>query len=142
MSQLTRPNSHESTSSVLAIDLPATAENVMLVRQALDGAVRGLGASQRTSDDMKLAVTEACSNVVKYAYAEPGDIRIELSVDGELVLLTVSDTGTWQEPPAEADIEQSGMGIPLMEAVSASFELTTGKAGTRVAMTFPIEGAE
>lgn len=140
MSQLTRPNSQESTSSVLAIDLPATAENVMLVRQTLDGAIRGLGASQRTADDMKLAVTEACSNVVKYAYTDSGDIQIELSVDGELVLLVVSDSGNWREPATDADIEQSGMGIPLMEAVSTSFELTTGDNGTKVAMSFPLEG--
>lgn len=143
MSQLTRPDSPKSTSSVLALSLPAVAENVMLVRQALDGAAHGLGVDRRTADDIKLAVTEACSNVVKYAYPEQGEIHVELSVDGgEFVLLTISDKGIWRKPPVEINLEESGMGIPLMEAVSSSFELTTGQGGTVVTMTFPINGAD
>ena len=63
--------------SAVRLRLVALPENVMLVRQALDGAARELGASTEVIDDLKLAVTEACSNVVKYAYREsPGDLEV------------------------------------------------------------------
>ena len=142
MSQMTKSHSEEGTSEVLALSLPAAAENVMLVRQALDGAVRGLGASERIADDIKLAVTEACSNVVKYAYtSEVGRIVVELARNNDSVALVVADEGTWRPPDPSLGIEKSGMGIPLMEAVSTSFDLQSGDTGTRVAMTFALDGS-
>jgi serine/threonine-protein kinase RsbW len=141
MSQLTTSHSQEGTSAVLAITLPAVAENVMLVRQALDGAVRSLGGNERTSDDVKLAVTEACSNIVKYAYGDSvGPMLVELGIDGSTLMLVANDSGFWRERASDVNVEESGMGIPLMEAVSASFELVTGDGGTRVTMSFPLIG--
>ena len=63
--------------SAIRLRLIALPENVMLVRQALDGAARELGASHELIEDLKLAVTEACSNVVKYAYrGAPGNLEV------------------------------------------------------------------
>jgi serine/threonine-protein kinase RsbW len=122
----------------LTLRLDAFAENLMLVRQAVDGAAREIGASQAVIDDLKLAVTEACSNVVRYAYrGRPGELSVEFEpLDGGFAV-RVSDRGTWLDRDGEA--EAGGLGIPLMEAVTRSFEIATDGAGTQVRLEFPLE---
>ena len=51
------------------LDIPARAEYVVLGRLALSGFLRGCeGFSDDAVADLKLALTEACSNSVRHAY--------------------------------------------------------------------------
>ncbi|MFY9469713.1 MAG: ATP-binding protein [Solirubrobacterales bacterium] len=121
----------------LLIRLEARAENVMLVRQAIEGAVREIGADPTVVDDIKLAVTEACSNVVKYAYgAGAGEMEIALTSDEHSIAVTIRDFGEWREHDATGDIELSGMGIPLMKAVTSHHDVLRTPDGTQVALEF------
>jgi serine/threonine-protein kinase RsbW len=52
------------------LTLPATAENVMVVRQAIAGLGEALGLPAQRIADLKTVVTEACNNVVLHAYDE------------------------------------------------------------------------
>lgn len=125
----------------VAMTLDARAENVVLVRQALEGAARKLGAEGRTLDDIKLAVTEACSNVVKYAYRQnTGSMTAGMSGANDAITVTVIDEGTWQERDESGGLEASGMGIPLMEAVTRSCEIETDESGTTIRMEFDLAG--
>ena len=54
----------------LEITLPARAENVAVVRHAVGGLGEVLEVDDQTLSDIKLAVTEACTNVVVHAYPE------------------------------------------------------------------------
>ena len=54
----------------LQLHLPARAENVAVIRHALGGLGDALGLDPGDLADMKLAVTEACTNVVMHAYPE------------------------------------------------------------------------
>lgn len=125
--------------SAMRLRLSAEAENVMLVRQAVDGAAREIGASTDVIDDLKLAVTEACSNVVKYAYRE-GDGEMEISVDpgGAGFIVIVRDRGSWLERVSGIG-DAGGLGIPLMEAVTRSCDIATDGQGTTVTLEFPLE---
>ena len=125
-----------------AIRLDARADHLMLVRQAIEGAVQPLGASPDLVNDIKLAVTEACSNVVKYAYAdETGPMHITLNRLGpDDIQIVVRDFGKWRDrgdPPPE---EISGMGIPLIKSVASDQEISRSDAGTEVSMTFALNG--
>ncbi|MFY9264722.1 MAG: ATP-binding protein [Solirubrobacterales bacterium] len=121
----------------LLIRLEARAENVMLVRQAIEGAVREIGADPTVIDDIKLAVTEACSNVVKYAYdAGIGEMEIALTSDQSSIAVTIEDFGEWREHDTADDIELSGMGIPLMKAVTSRHSMLRTAGGTQVALEF------
>jgi serine/threonine-protein kinase RsbW len=122
----------------------ALPENVMLVRQALDGAARELGADTAIVEDLKLAVTEACSNVVKYAYRDSsGALEVTLDPVETGFSVVVRDDGTWLERAA-GDGEAGGLGIPLMEAVTRRFEISSSEDGTTVRLDFPLnrESAE
>lgn len=125
--------------SAVRLRLMAVAENVMLVRQAVDGAARQIGASEDVINDLKLAVTEACSNVVKYAYRD-GIGEMEICVDrGEAgFVVIVRDRGSWLERASENG-GAGGLGIPLMEAVTRSCNIESDGQGTTVTLEFPLE---
>lgn len=123
--------------AAMRICLDARAECLLVVRQAIEGAATAHGIGGQLLDDLKLAATEASSNVVKYAYPNgDGKLWVEFDVDEREVRLAVCDTGEWREPAQPVDPEQSGMGIPLMEAVADSATLDTDGDGTRVVMAF------
>jgi serine/threonine-protein kinase RsbW len=124
--------------SAVRLRLDALAENLMLVRQAADGVARQFGASEEVVDDLKLAVTEACSNVVKYAYrGEVGDLEICIDPIEDGFVVAVNDSGTWLDR-AEGDDDGGGLGIALMEAVTTECEIVTDANGTRVRLEFPL----
>jgi anti-sigma regulatory factor (Ser/Thr protein kinase) len=130
-----------SAAAAVALQLDARPANVLLVRQAVEGAAREFGAGDALLDDIKLAVSEACSNVVKYAYeGDPGPLRVEMSAEDTKLRVTVRDFGKWlqpTEPPAE---EPSGMGIPLIESVTLSHLIQQHADGTEVLMVFGLNG--
>ena len=69
----------------LDLTLPARAENVIVVRQAIAGLGEALGMPDERVDDLKTVVTEACNNVVVHAYdGGPGPMTISASADDEL----------------------------------------------------------
>lgn len=125
--------------SALRLRLDAVPENVMLVRQALDGAARELGADTAVVEDLKLAVTEACSNVVKYAYRDsPGNLDVSLDPVDSGFTVSVHDGGTWLARSEDEDAA-GGLGIPLMEAVTRDFEIASDDRGTTVRLEFALE---
>lgn len=125
------------TKAALRLRLDATAECLLVVRQAIEGAAKAQNIDGQLLDDLKLAATEACSNVVKYAYPESaGKLWVEFDADSREARLAVCDSGTWREPSPSGNIEQSGMGLPLIEAITSKCEIDHDESGTRVVMTF------
>nr|MBA3718609.1 ATP-binding protein [Actinomycetota bacterium] len=50
------------------LSLPARSENLGEVRRAVTNFAASLGLDDNTLADLRLAVNEACSNVVRHAY--------------------------------------------------------------------------
>jgi anti-sigma regulatory factor (Ser/Thr protein kinase) len=88
--------------------------------------------------DMKMAVTEACTNVVVHAYDDDGTLEVEMLTGEDGLTIVVRDQGTGIQPrPAEAGTPALGLGLPLIAALSDAFELRgSAGAGTEVRMTF------
>ncbi len=79
-------------------------------RDLIDRACREHPAvDQQTCYDLKLAVEEACTNVITHGYAgmNPGSVMLALEFDQEQVLVTLTDFGHPFEPyePAAPDVE-------------------------------------
>jgi serine/threonine-protein kinase RsbW len=119
--------------------MPARPEGVAVVRQALAGMADALDFDAAVLADMKMAVSEACTNVVVHAYeGEAGTLEVEMHAGETGLTIVVRDHGAGIQPrPARAEPPALGLGLPLIAALSDSFELrgSTGR-GTEVRMTF------
>ena len=121
------------------LTMPARPEGVGVVRQALAGMADALDFEASVLADMKMAVTEACTNVVVHAYdADSGVLEVEMSATDQGLTIVVRDHGSGIQPrPAQSEPPALGLGLPLIAALSDAFELR-GSAGhgTEVRMTF------
>lgn len=107
----------------MQLALPARAENIAIVRHAIGalGDVHALGA--QTLSDIRLAVTEACTNVVVHAYPDGGGGPMEVLVTlaGDELRVVVRDEGRGLGPRPESP--GLGLGLPLIASLAESVEL-------------------
>jgi serine/threonine-protein kinase RsbW len=124
-------------SSDVRLTLPARPENVAVIRHVLGAFAEALQLPAGLVEDMRLAVTEACTNVVRHAYhdGEPGPIDVVIRPNGDKLDLIVSDRGAGIGP--SPDLAGPGLGLPLIAAIADEVELQpVPGGGSRVAMTF------
>ncbi len=127
---------------IVHLDLPARPEGVGVVRQALVGVADGLAIDGGILSDAKMAVTEACTNAVVHAYEDDlGRLDVEMYADQEQFTVVVRDRGVGIAPrPARSSSTALGLGLPLIAALSDSFEVRGGPGqGTEVRMSFSYE---
>jgi anti-sigma regulatory factor (Ser/Thr protein kinase) len=122
------------------LTLPARAENVAVVRHALGGLGEALELDPQTLSDVKLAVTEACTNVVVHAYAgDDGPMEVAATVEDGVLRVTVRDEGLGIVP--RPDSPGLGLGLPLIATLTESLELgQSADDRTEVAMVFRLDG--
>jgi serine/threonine-protein kinase RsbW len=113
----------ESPAEAVRLQIPAKAEYITLCRLALSGMSSLGGLSGETLADLKLALTEACSNSVRHAYGDgAGTVDILYELHEDQVVIEVSDDGRGFAPEDEAtapeDLSESGLGIAIIRALS------------------------
>ncbi len=129
--------------------IPARSAYLSLVRLVVDAAVATLaprlGAAKR--DDLKVAVTEACSNAIDAHRAAWGDgpVYVRCNLGEEAVSVEVVDQGAGFDPdrvetlPAATDPRrlrhESGLGIPLMRTLADDVAFLPSPGGTCVRLT-------
>jgi serine/threonine-protein kinase RsbW len=123
----------------LVLTLPARAENVAVVRHAFGGLGDALDIEEQVLADVKLAVTEACTNVVVHAYSGgDGPLEIAASVRDGRLSIAVRDEGRGMLP--RPDSPGLGLGLPLIATLAETLELgRSGDDRTEVRMTFLLE---
>src|SRR6185312_7978907 len=80
-------------SSDVRLTLPSRPENVAVIRHVLGAFAEALRLPPDLVEDMRLAVTEACTNVVRHAYDddELGTIDVVIRPSGDRLELIVAD---------------------------------------------------
>jgi anti-sigma regulatory factor (Ser/Thr protein kinase) len=119
------------------LTLPARPENVAVVRHVLGAFAEALRLPGPVVEDMRLAVTEACTNVVRHAYderGEPGPLEIVIRPVGDMIDVIVSDRGRGLAP--SPDRAGPGLGMSLIAALTHKLEVQQAAAGSRLAMSF------
>lgn len=120
-----------------ALILPARAEFVSVVRHVLGGVSEGWEIDRHDLDDVQIAVTEACANVVMHAYRDgpAGSMEIRGALEGGRIVITVRDRGPGVLP--HADSAGLGMGIALIGALTERLEFGYAEDGSHeVRMAF------
>lgn len=134
---------------LISLDIPARGEFVVLCRLALAGLLRDRGFSDDAVADLKLAITEACTNSIRHAYRDEqggvGQVHVSYEVTDDRVVLVVQDRGVGFEgdgepQPARADDDplptEGGMGISIIRAVVDEFQIERPPSGgTRLILT-------
>lgn len=123
------------------MELPAKAENVGLLRAQASARAADLGMSDAGLADLKTVVSEACANVVHYAYDEDveGSVEVELVREGERLNVFVRDRGGGIRPRPEIDVPSMKLGLALIGALSQRFHLSSEAGrGTELKIVLPL----
>jgi serine/threonine-protein kinase RsbW len=124
--------------AAVRLELPARAENVAVVRQAVAGVASVLGMEDPVLADVKMAVSEACANVVVHAYEDgDGGMEVELRPGHATLTVVVRDHGRGVRPRLHPEGSNLGLGLPLMASLCDEFEVRNRDGtGTEVRMAF------
>jgi len=117
----------------IRLTIPAKPEYITLGRLALTGIarLRAEPLRQEVLGDLKLALTEACTNSVRHAYGDgEGTVEILYEIYDDRLVVEVVDEGEGFDPPAdpsraldEDELSEGGLGIAIIEALADEFEI-------------------
>jgi serine/threonine-protein kinase RsbW len=105
----------------VSLCLPREEETVAIVRDIAVTALMRLGVTEDCAEDIRLALSEACTNVVEHSEADD-EYEVQLRVDERICEVRVVDTGRGFDAsalptdPAPSDSPR-GRGISLMHAL-------------------------
>jgi serine/threonine-protein kinase RsbW len=116
------------------LTIPAKPEYITLGRLALTGISRLRPLDEETLGDLKLALTEACSNSVRHAYADgEGTVEIRYVLHPDRLVIEVVDDGEGFDPSAEReegdDLVEGGLGIAIIRSIADELEIGAGEGG-------------
>ena len=131
----------EPSGSSLHRSVPAIPQAVTALRRAAGQFATGLGAGDSVVDGVRLAVSEAVTNVILHAYPdreEPGPVELTAALDGAELLVTVRDEGTGMSP--RIDSPGLGLGLPLVGRIASRVDISASVGGgTLVSMCFSLD---
>jgi serine/threonine-protein kinase RsbW len=125
----------------MELALSARAENIAIVRHALGGFGEAFSMPEDKLADIRLAVTEACANVVVHAYPDGtnGPMEVLAGFDDGALTVLVRDWGHGIRP--RPDSPGLGLGLSLIAALAETVQLGHGEEEhTEVRMTFSLDG--
>jgi serine/threonine-protein kinase RsbW len=126
------------------LTIPAKPEYITLSRLALTGLSRVRPLPEDTLADLKLALTEACSNSVRHAYGDrEGHVQISFELSEDRLVVEVSDDGTGFNPDGGtrngergADLAEGGLGIAIIRSIADEFEIGAPEHGVGSRLRF------
>ena len=124
-------------SSDVRLTLPARPDSLAVIRHVLGAFAEALTLPADLVEDIRLAVTEACTNVVRHAYDDDacGTIDVVMRPSHQRLEVTVSDRGRGMSP--SPDLQGPGLGLPMIAALADNVELQQAPPlGSRLRMTF------
>jgi serine/threonine-protein kinase RsbW len=115
--------------------IPAKPEYITLGRLALTGIGRLHDLPEDVLGDLKLALTEACTNSVRHAYDNgEGAVEILYELRSDRLTVEVRDEGPGFTPPDrelgdQDDLSEGGLGIAIIRALTDEFDLSDRDGG-------------
>jgi anti-sigma regulatory factor (Ser/Thr protein kinase) len=127
---------------ILQLVLPADARLLPRTRRAIAEYLCEVGASREHTDDVILALDEACANVVRHAFPDGRDatFRVVAEISDDAVDMSVEDEGVGFNPD-EVDLRDGngtgGRGLHMIRQLMTSVDVrspTERGVGTRLHM--------
>ena len=143
------------TTQVVSLTIPAEARWLVLCRLVLTGLCDANGVNGETVADLKLAVTEACSNSVRHAYGNTsGMVTVRYELDASSLFVEVADAGQGfafdrplpeiQEPASLEsldDLREDEMGLAIIQSLVDELDIgaASNGRGTRIAFRMSLD---
>ncbi|ADU28633.1 anti-sigma B factor RsbW [Evansella cellulosilytica] len=134
----------------IQMKIPAKPEYVGVVRLTVSGIANRIGCSYDDIEDIKIAVAEACTNVVEHAYKDTASdptILFSCSIFEDRLELAITDRGGEVDVskfqngkgPVNADqpvgdLKEGGLGLFLIETLMDKVEISS-TSGVTIVMT-------
>ena len=121
--------------------LPANQEYVSLARLTIASVASSMGFSIGDVEDLKVAVSEACTNAISYCTLPDATYDLSYGVGEQELTIMVTDTGMGFDPdlvklPGEGeDSFESGFGIFIIRTLMDTVEIVSKNGvGTSITM--------
>lgn len=119
----------------VVLRMPATVDSLPVIRQVATGVAAACGMDEERLEDVRVAVTEACTNAVHHAYqGEPGVLTLAAWLAAGDLLLSVRDRG--RGIPEGDDPE--ALGLLVVRALADDVGIRSGAHGTELTMRFAV----
>lgn len=133
--------------TIIGLSLPAKSEYLNIVRLTLYGIASNIGFSFEQIEDMKVALGEACNNVILHAYKDncSGVLNLEFEIEENGLRIHAKDEGVGfdyekmgnQSPTMHDkkvnDMTVGGLGIFMMHALMDNVQVSNNN-GTEVTL--------
>lgn len=127
------------TCETIKMEIPANPDYVSILRLTTSGIANKLGFSMDDIEDMKVAVSEACTNAVKHSEDNKVNITFNLLENGIEVEIQDNGKGYDVDSIAVPDLsnpKESGLGLFIIEALMDDVKIESkGNQGTTIKMT-------
>lgn len=107
----------------VSLSLPRDAASVSVTRRVLRCALAGLGVCEEVRDDVELALSEACGNVISHAETSD-EYEVNVRIEQDTCVIEVVDTGRGYDGAALAAVAapeltaEQGRGLLLIKALT------------------------
>ena len=115
-----------------SLQLPREEASVPLVRRICGDALDCLGVERACVEDIELALTEACTNVLKHAVAPPSAYDVVVEINERKCEIKVIDAGAGFDSSSSGggfhtsgDPAEGGRGILIMQSVVDDLKFTS-----------------
>lgn len=120
----------------MVLRLPRDPVTVPVTRHTVDCALDAIGVTEDCRDDVTLALTEVCTNVVRHAH-ESDDYTVTVTATANRCTIDVCDTGTGLPPKPESRVaatSEGGRGLGIVRAVMDAVQVVGGPGGVAIHM--------
>ena len=122
--------------SLVELRFPARANRMVMVRDVVRSAARFCGFDEQVTQDIVLAVGEACQNVILHAYDGRGDgpILLDILESPDRMILRVTDFGpaiapTVVQPRNLQELRPGGLGTYFIQTLMDSTDFGRSPTG-------------
>ena len=129
---------------VVDLTLPTDARLISQTRRTVSGYLEHMGVESDVVDDVVLALDEACTNVMRHAFAGDTELfRLTAELSGDEIVVIVEDEGVglpaskMHEPLGAVEpTATSGRGLQMIRSLmtDVALETTPLRQGTRLEM--------
>ncbi len=127
----------------VVIEVPRSKEYVPVVRMAVCAYTNSIGVSINKMEDIKLAVSEACNNIVLHSPSSECSYTVRMEVREEVLYIELLDSigsfvlEEYSEPNLDITNE-GGFGVYIIRSLADSFDVFKSAVGQTMVMTFSL----